>query len=199
MMNPYKGQSSKLMKLIIIALLGSISMVLMLLNFPLPMLPPYLKIDFSEVPALVAAILFTPMAGVAVEGLKNLMYMIYTGAADPIGVLANFTAGTLFVVPAAMIYHKFKTKKSLISGLIGSSVIMTIGMSVLNFFIILPAYTWFMGWETMSANLKLGTIAAGILPFNLVKGLIVSLMFIALFNKLQPWIKQKRMSSSNAA
>ena len=101
-MNPYTGQSSNLLKLIILALMGSISMVLMLLNFPLPILPQYLKVDFSEIPALIAAILFTPLAGVIVEGLKNTLYLIYTGAADPVGVVANFAAGVLFVVPAAM-------------------------------------------------------------------------------------------------
>ncbi|ARI76722.1 ECF transporter S component [Halobacillus mangrovi] len=199
MMNPHTGQSSKLLKLIILALLGSISMVLMFLNFPLPMLPQYLKVDFSEVPALIAAILFTPMAGVVVEGLKNTLYLIYTGAADPVGVVANFAAGTLFVVPVAMIYHKFKSTKSLVSGLVTSSVIMAIGMSVLNYFLILPAYSWFMGWETMSANVKWVTIMAGILPFNVIKGIVIGALFVPLFVKMKPWLEQKKVRSSSAA
>ncbi|MGI8315715.1 ECF transporter S component [Halobacillus mangrovi] len=198
-MNPQTGQSSKLLKLIILALLGSISMVLMFLNFPLPMLPQYLKVDFSEVPALIAAILFTPMAGVVVEGLKNTLYLIYTGAADPVGVVANFAAGTLFVVPVAMIYHKYKSTKSLVSGLVTSSVIMAIGMSVLNFFLILPAYSWFMGWETMSTNVKWATILAGILPFNVIKGIVIGALFVPLFVKMKPWLEQKKIRSSSAA
>ncbi|KHE71511.1 ECF transporter S component [Halobacillus sp. BBL2006] len=198
-MNPQTGQSSKLLKLIILALLGSISMVLMFLNFPLPMLPQYLKVDFSEVPALIAAILFTPIAGVVVEGLKNTLYLIYTGAADPVGVVANFAAGTLFVVPVAMIYHKFKSTKSLVSGLVTSSVIMAIGMSVLNFYFILPAYSWFMGWETMSTNVKWVTIMAGILPFNAIKGIVIGALFVPLFIKMKPWLEQKGIRSSSAA
>ncbi|MBA2175788.1 ECF transporter S component [Halobacillus locisalis] len=193
------NQSSKLFRLIILALFGSISMVLMLVNFPLPMLPPYLKIDFSEIPALIAAILFTPVAGIVVEGLKNTLYLIYTGAADPVGVVANFTAGVLFVVPVAMIYHKFKSTKSLVSGLVIGSIIMTVAMSVLNYFLVLPAYSWFMGWETMSASVKWTTIIAGILPFNALKGIIVGTLFVLLFAKMEPWLKQKRVRSSTAA
>ncbi len=193
------NQSSKLFKLIILALFGSISMVLMLVNFPLPMLPPYLKIDFSEIPALIAAILFTPVAGIVVEGLKNTLYLIYTGAADPVGVVANFTAGVLFIVPVAMVYHKFKSTKSLVSGLVIGSIIMTVAMSVLNYFLILPAYSWFMGWETMSASVKWTTIIAGILPFNALKGIIVGTLFVLLFAKMEPWLKQKRIQSTTAA
>ncbi|MFD2922766.1 ECF transporter S component [Halobacillus naozhouensis] len=198
-MNPYTGQSSKLLKLIILSLFGSISMILMLLNFPLPMLPQYLKIDFSEVPALVAAILFTPAAGIIVEGLKNTLYLIYTGAADPVGVVSNFMAGVLFIVPVSMFYHKFKNVKSLVSGLITGSVIMAIGMSVLNYFLFLPAYSWFMGWETMSDQVKWLTVVGAILPFNALKGVIVGILFIPLFIKLKPWIEQKRIKTSSAA
>ncbi|ELK45958.1 MULTISPECIES: ECF transporter S component [unclassified Halobacillus] len=197
-MNPYTGQSSKLLKLVILALFGSISMVLMFLNFPLPFLPPYLKVDFSDVPALIAGILFTPAAGIIVEGLKNLLYLIYTGAGDPVGVVANFAAGVLFVAPVAMIYHKFKTTKSLVSGLVFSAVIMALGMSVLNYFLVLPAYSWFMGWETMSAQVKWATVLAGILPFNALKGIIIGALFVPLFIKLKPWLEQKRIQSSAA-
>lgn len=191
-MQTTKTQSSKLLKLIILALLGTISLVLLFINFPLPFLPPYLKIDFSEVPALIAALLFTPMAGIIVEAIKNLLYLIFTGAGDPIGVVANFVAGVLFVVPVSMLYHKFKGNKSLISGLVTGTVVMALGMSVLNYFVILPAYSWFMGWETMSNTVKLSTVLVGVLPFNVVKGIILAVLFVPLYIKLKPWIEQKR-------
>ncbi|MFC7322142.1 ECF transporter S component [Halobacillus campisalis] len=194
-----QSRVSNLPKLIILALFGSISMVLMFLNFPLPMLPPYLKVDFSEVPALLAAILFTPAAGIAVEALKNILYLIYTGAGDPVGVAANFSAGVLFIVPVSILYHKFKSTKGLISGLVSGAVIMAVGMSVLNYFLILPAYSWFMGWESMTTEVKSFTILAGILPFNALKGIIVGILFVPLFIKLRPWIEQKRLRHSSAA
>ncbi|MDY0408759.1 ECF transporter S component [Virgibacillus soli] len=107
-------QSSKLLKLIILSLLGTISFLLIFLNFPLPLLPPYLKIDFSEIPALLAALIFSPMAGIAVEAIKNILYLAI-GTGEPVGVAANFLAGILFIVPAAVLYHKYKGVKSIIS------------------------------------------------------------------------------------
>ncbi|MYL21159.1 ECF transporter S component [Halobacillus litoralis] len=200
MMNRNPAQSSKkLFTLITIALFGTISMVLMLLNFPLPLLPSYLKVDFSDVPALLAGIMFTPAAGILVEALKNGLYFIYTGAGDPVGVVANFAAGILFILPVTMIYHRFKSVKSLVSGLVTSSLVMAFGMGVLNYFVILPAYSWFMGWETMSAQVKWITIVAGILPFNALKGIIVSALFTLLFVRMKPWIEQKSPRSSSAA
>ncbi|WP_226580127.1 ECF transporter S component [Halobacillus litoralis] len=197
-MNPLTGQSSKLMRLIFLALFGAISMVLMFLSFPLPLLPPYLEVDFSDVPALLAAILLTPAAGIIVEALKNGLYLIYTGAGDPIGILANFMAGVLFVFPVGLIYHKFKSEKSIKTGLVIGSLTMALGMAVLNYLIILPAYSWFMGWE-MSAQVKGYTVLTGILPFNALKALIVSVLFALLFIKMKPWIEQKRTRSSSAA
>ncbi|MGP4109217.1 ECF transporter S component [Virgibacillus sp. L01] len=185
-------QSSKLLKLIILALLGTISLVLFFLNFPLPFLPPYLKIDFSEVPALIAALIFTPMAGVAVEAIKNMLYLIVSGAGDPIGIIANFLAGVMFIVPVAVLYHRYKGVKSIISGLITGTIIMAIGMSILNYLVILPAYAWFMGWEDISQSAKWLAVSLGVLPFNIIKGIIVGLLFVPLFIKMKRWIEQKQ-------
>ncbi|UFT98187.1 ECF transporter S component [Radiobacillus kanasensis] len=186
-------QSSRLFKLIILALLGTISMVLMFLNFPLPFLPQYLKIDFSEVPALLAALIFSPIAGIIVEGIKNLLYLVYTGAGDPVGVVANFLAGALFILPVSMLYHRYKGVKSLVSGLATGTIVMAVGMGVLNYFVILPAYTMFMGMESMTPAIKWASVIAGITPFNFIKGLVVSLLFVPLFVKLKPWFEKKKM------
>src|SRR5690625_7432005 len=99
-----KNQSSKLLKLIVLSLFGTISMVLLFLNFPLPFLPPYLKIDFGEVPTLLAALIFSPMAGVIVQLINDLLYLLFTGAEDPVGVFVNFVSGIPFVITVDMIY-----------------------------------------------------------------------------------------------
>lgn len=192
MMQSTNMQSSKLLKLIILALLGTISLILFFLNFPLPFLPPYLKIDFSEVPALIAALIFSPMAGVAVEAIKNMLYLVVSGAGDPIGIIANFLAGVMFIVPVAVLYHRYKGVKSIISGLITGTVIMAIGMSILNYLVILPAYAWFMGWEEMNQSAKWVAVSLGVLPFNIIKGIIVGLLFVPLFIKMKKWIEQKQ-------
>lgn len=192
-MQSMNKQSSKLMKVIVIALLGTISLLLFFLNFPLPLLPAFLKIDFSDVPALMASFIFSPVAGVLVVAIKNLLYLAVSGASDPIGVLANFIAGIMFVVPVSMLYHKFKGVKSIVSGLVTGTIVMAVGMSVLNYFVFLPAYAWFMGWEDMSNTaIKWGIVSAGILPFNIIKGIIVGLLFVPLFLKLRVWIEEKQ-------
>lgn len=184
-----KNSTSKLMKLTTLAILGSISLVLFFISFPLPMLPPYLKVDFSDVPALIAGLIFSPLAGVFVVFLKNILYFIFTGATDPIGVVANFIAGVLFTLPVVLLYHKYKTVKSVVIGLIIGTIGMTVIMGILNYFVILPAYAFFVGME-MNETIKWASVFGGVLPFNFIKGLIVSSLFVFLFAKLRHWIEQ---------
>lgn len=188
--------SSKLVKLVVLSLLVSVSLVLFFISFPLPLLPPYLKVDFSDVPALVAGLIFSPLAGVLVVLLKNALYFIASGATDPIGVVANFIAGTLYIFPVAFLYHRYKGMKSVIAGLVIGTISMALVMSILNYLIILPAYSWLMGME-MNETIKWASVVAGVLPFNFVKGLIVSLLFIPLCMKMHQWIEQKRIKAAS--
>lgn len=185
-------RSTNLVKLIVIALLGAISLILFFISFPLPMLPPYLKVDFSDIPAIIAGIIFSPLAGVLVLLVKNGLYFIMTGATDPVGVVANFIAGSVFIAPVAYFYHKTKSVKGVLLGLIIGTLAMTIVMGILNYIVILPAYAAFLGME-MNPTVKLYTVAVGILPFNILKGIIVSLLFVPLFIKLADWIQTQHL------
>lgn len=194
MMKGSNGSSSNLVKLIVLALLGTISFVLMFLSFPLPFLPPYLKIDFSDVPALMAGLIFSPLTGIVVVAVKNLLYLVI-GTGEPVGVAANFLAGTIFVLPVAYFYHRYKSVKSIISGLIIGTVIMAISMSILNYVVILPIYAWFMGMEEMRTEGAMRiAVLAGVLPFNVLKGVIVGMFFVPFYNKMRSWIDQKSAS-----
>ena len=185
-------KSSQLLKLIILALFGTISFVLFFLNFPLPFMPPYLKVDFGDIPALIAALIFSPVAGVIVVAIKNFLYLVI-GGGDPVGVVANFLAATLFILPVGIMYHKYKEVKSVVTGLITGTIIMAIGMSIFNYLVLLPVYAMFMGMEEMAIeSVKRWTVLVGILPFNIIKGIIVSLLFVPLFIKMRTWIDQKR-------
>ena len=127
-------------------MLSSIAYILMLLNFPVPPFPNFLMIDFSDIPALIAALIFGPMAGILVELIKNVLDYFMTGSETgvPIGHMANFIAGILFVLPSYYIYNKLKTKKGMTFALVTGTLLMAIIMSVLNYFIILPAYSFFL-------------------------------------------------------
>jgi len=184
---------NKVKALVSIAMLSSIAYVLMLVNFPIPPFPNFLKIDFSDLPALIGALIFGPVAGILVELLKNVLDYFMTGSETgvPVGHLANFIAGLLFILPTYYIYSKMKTKKGMTVALIVGSVLMSAIMSVLNYYIILPAYTFFLNWPAMSATEIRQYIVAGILPFNLIKGLAMSIVFMLLFTKMGTWLKKQ--------
>ena len=180
-------QSKKLKKFVAIGMFSSISYILMLLNFPFPGFPPYLNIDFSDIPALLAAIIFGPAAAILVELLKNLLDFVMTGSESgvPIGHIANFLAGITYVLPAYYIYKKVSSKKGLIIGLVVATIFMALFMSVMNYYFILPAYGMFMNMDLGEA-IKL--VATAIFPFNLIKGVLIMTVFLLLFSKMQPWL-----------
>lgn len=191
MMQKTTMQSSNLARLIILSLLGAVSLLLFFLNFPLPLLPSYLKIDFSDVPAIMASLIFSPLAGVIVVAIKNVLYLAI-GGGEIVGVTANFLAGVLLVFPIGILYHKFKNVKSVVSGLITGTIIMAIGLSVFNYFILLPVYGLMMGWGEMTHSVKLGMVLIGILPFNVIKGIIIGALFVPVFIKMRRWIEQQQ-------
>ncbi|KGR90378.1 riboflavin transporter FmnP [Ureibacillus massiliensis 4400831 = CIP 108448 = CCUG 49529] len=186
-----RKQNLKLRSFVTIAMLSSISFLLMLLNFPLPWFPTFLQIDFSDVPALIAAITMGPVAGILVELVKNILDWIFSGAPTgvPVGHMANFATGILFILPAYYIYKKFNTLKGLAVGLVIGTIIMSVGMSVLNYFAFLPMYTYLLGWGTFDMY---ETIVLGILPFNVIKGILLMAIAIVLFRTMKTWIENQR-------
>ncbi|WP_228116160.1 ECF transporter S component [Fictibacillus phosphorivorans] len=186
-------QKGKIKQMVAVSMLSTIAYVLMMLDFPFPGLPPFLKIDFSEVPALLAAIIFGPAAGVMVEAIKNVLHYGIVGSFTgvPVGQIANFVAGILFILPVSYLFRKKNSVKRLSAGLILGTVLMTFMMGLLNYLIILPAYTWFLGADPMSSQMMLDLILKGITPFNLIKGTIITLLFVALYNRMQPWVMKQ--------
>jgi riboflavin transporter FmnP len=179
-------------------MLSSISFVLMLLNFPLPALPPFLKVDFSDVPALIAAITMGPVAGILVALFKNVLYWIFSGSPTgvPVGEMANFATSILFMLPVYAIYRKISSSKGLLIGLVAGVLAMTIGMSVLNYFVFLPMYTYFLNAPALTGSAMRDTIVLGILPFNLIKGILLSAVVFMLFKTMKTWLDKQRVQFS---
>jgi riboflavin transporter FmnP len=170
-----------------IGMLSSIAYLLMLLNFPVPPFPNFLFVDFSDVPALIAALVFGPAAGMLVEFFKNVLNYIATGSQTgiPVGHIANFLAGVVFILPTYYVYNQLKTNKGMTLALIIGTITMAVVLSILNYFLILPAYTVLMGFPDMR-NLVLPAI----LPFNILKGVMMSVIFMLLFIRMQGWINK---------
>ena len=163
----------------------------MLLNFPLPWFPAFLQIDFSDVPALIAAITMGPVAGILVELVKNVLDWVYTGAPEgiPVGHMANFVTGILFIFPAYFVYKKFPSVKGLMTGLIISTIVMSVGMAALNYVAFLPMYTYLLGMPQFDMY---ETVVLGILPFNIVKGILMFVIVTMLYRTMRVWIENQR-------
>ena len=168
------NKSSKIQKMVKIGILGAIGYVLMILNFPFPGFPAFLQIDFSDVPALIAALVMGPMAGIMVELLKNILDFMMTGSETgiPVGHFANFIGGVSFILPVYYLYKKTGSKKGMIIGLIGGTIILAGFMSIMNYYVLLPVYSKLLGWNMSGPEIR-AYITAAIIPFNLIKGSII--------------------------
>ena len=132
-----KGRS-KVRTIAQVAMLGAVATVLMLFEFPIPFLaPPFYELDFSEVPVLIGAFAMGPIAGIAIEAVKILLNFVLNGTITAgVGEIANFLVGCAFLLPAALVYRKKKTRKHAILGMIAGTVIMTTVACVLNAWIL---------------------------------------------------------------
>ncbi|GAB6107890.1 ECF transporter S component [Fusibacter bizertensis] len=177
-----------------IAMMSVLAFVIMQLELIVPIFPSFLKLDFSDLPALIGAFAMGPMAGVAIEGVKNLLHLMETSTGG-VGELANFAIGSAIVIPSALIYAKNKSKKSAIIGLLIGTVAMAIVGAMANYFVLIPFYTAFMPIDTIvelgtvinPAIKSVGTLVLfGIVPFNLFKGLVLSALTLVFYKRISP-------------
>ncbi|SER86924.1 Riboflavin transporter FmnP [Psychrobacillus sp. OK032] len=184
----------KLRKMLVISILGSIATILMQFNFPLPALPGFLKFDFGEVPAVIAVLTMGPVAAIAVEVIKNVLHWFINGSPTglPVGEIANLATGILFVIPIYFIFNKYRNTKGLAGGLIAGTIFMAVGMSFLNYVVFLPMYTYFLNIPATTGDALYTMIILGILPFNLLKGVIITVISLLLFNSMKQWIAKQR-------
>lgn len=176
-----------------VGMLSSLAYILMFMNFPIPPFPTFLKIDFSDIPALIAAFIFGPLAGVLVELIKNIIDYFITGSETgiPVGHMANFIAGVSFILPTYYIYNKLKSKKGMVFGLVVSVVLMSTLLSFFNYFVLLPVFMKLMNTPMSGPEIRQYVVSL-ILPFNLLKGFIISVLFMLVFSKMRGWIMKQQ-------
>lgn len=183
----------------ITAMLSAISTVLMFLSFSVPFAPSFLKLDFSELPALLASFTLGPFYGVAVVLIKNVINVFFTTTGG-IGELANFMMGSAFVLASGVIYKYKKTKLGALVGMLSGTVVMAIIGTLANYLLLMPMYSLIMPMDAIInlfqsinpyADSLLKIMFVTIAPFNLVKGLLVSVITYLLYKKLSVLIKGK--------
>ncbi|MBC1229092.1 ECF transporter S component [Listeria booriae] len=171
-----------------IAVLGAVAFVIMLIQFPLLPSAPFLKLDFSDVPAAIGGLLFGPLAIILIEFVKNVLEYLVTGSfvGVPVGELANFLSGICFVLPIYYMFRYTRSTKAMILGAGIGTVTMTVIMSLFNYFVLLPFYIT-VGGLPAGTNIA-ALVTTAILPFNLLKGVVVSAVFILVYGRMRSWI-----------
>ncbi len=179
-------------------MLGALATILMYLEFPIPMLiPPFIKFDFSELPALLAAYAMGPVSGIVVCLIKNLINLLHTQTGG-VGELSNFILGVCFVLPAGLIYKKKKTQKNALIGAFAGAVLMAVVSVFSNYFIVYPVYTNFMpmdailgAYRTINSNVSnlWDALIWFNMPFTFVKGLCSVLITFLIYKRVSPILK----------
>ncbi len=182
------------------AVLSAIAFVLAFFEFPVPLSPSFARMDLSDLPALIGAFAYGPVSGVLIELVKNALQLL-TSSTGGIGELANFIMGSSFVVAAGLIYKHHKTKKTAILACLIASVIMGVVATVVNYFILLPVFEAFMPLDQLIASFgefmpfiktKLDVVLFNAFPFNLLKGIGISIVTMLLYKRLTPILKERQ-------
>ncbi len=178
-----KGKTYTTKAMVTISLLSALSYVLMLLESPAYI--GFLRLELSDIPAIVGAFQFGPMAGLIIELIKNLIKGITATKTAGIGELANFIVSTAYVVPAAIIFRKMKSRYKSVVSFGAATVCMTVAGFLMNYFVTIPMYvTLSGGMENVLATAtvipgikdKLTLILYGITPFNIGKGIFLGVL-----------------------
>lgn len=194
------SKSANTRKLAVTALLSAVATILMFLSFPVPFLiPPFIKMDFSELPALLAAFSMGPLSGVAVCLIKNLINLLFTTTGG-VGELCNFLMGVCFVLPAGWIYKLKRTR----SGALIASVVGALSMAVLcipiNYYISYPFYTSLMPLDVIigmyqdlmpSVDGLLSCLLIFNAPFTLLKGALDVILAFLIYKPLSPILRKE--------
>ncbi len=181
-------------KIAITAIMSAMAALLMFIELPLPFFPSFLKMDISDLPAVIIAFAAGPIWGVAVELIKNIIHMTTTKTGF-VGEAANFLVGGAFVLTAGVFYKQKHTRKGAIISLAAGTLSMIIMGIIVNYYIILPFYSKIMPFDAIislsaKANTfivdKLTLILYGISPFNALKGIILSVVTLLIYKPLSP-------------
>lgn len=187
--------SSTTRRIAITGIFSAVAIVLMYLEIALPLMPSFLKFDFSEIPVLIAGFALGPVTAIIIELIKNMAHMPVSQTSY-VGELANFIMGCALVVPAAVIYKTMKKRTGAIIGMIVGTLTMTLTACLVNYFVMIPFYANVIGYP-VSAFIEMANKAGNKLvvdlwtlilfvfvPFNLFKGFVVSLIVLLIYKKI---------------
>ncbi|SFL13556.1 Riboflavin transporter FmnP [Lachnospiraceae bacterium KH1T2] len=180
-----------------VAMLSAVAYVLMFFEFAVPLMPSFIKLDFSELPALIGGFAYGPAAGVAICLIKNIIHLLNTQTGG-VGELSNFILGAVFVFISAAIYKKMHSKKGAILGAtIGAAAMAAVSL-VTNYYIVYPIYTVFMPMDAIIGAYQLilpsvkdlwQCLLVFNVPFTFIKGMCSVIVTVMVYKPLSPILK----------
>ena len=186
-----------------IGVFSAIAAVLMYFEISLPFAPPFYQIDLSEVPVFICSFSLGPVAGVVCELVKIILKLVLKGTSTAfVGDFANFVVGCSFVLPATIVYHRFKSKKGALAGMAIGTGVMTVFGSLFNAVYLLPTFAELYGMP-LEAIIGMGTavnklinsvstlVLFAVVPFNLIKGVLVSFLTFLLYKRIERLLKMR--------
>lgn len=183
-----------------VAILSAISYILMFISLPIPgIFPDFLKIDISDVPAIFGGMSLGPIAGFIIVFIKNLFQAMTASTTAWIGEIANLLIGGSYVVIVSLIYRHKKDIKGLLIGFILGTIAMIIVGCLTNYYMLLPFYAKVMPMEAIISmgniiNPRITDLRSFVIwmiaPFNLVKAVLISLITLPLYKKMEVILKK---------
>ena len=182
-------------KLTVTAMLTAVAVVLQYIEVSIPIVPSFLKLDFSDLPELIGAFVIGPLWGVVICLLKNLIHLPFTSSVG-VGEFSNFILGAIFVFVAGIIYKYHKTKKGALVASICGALAMAVVSVVTNYFIVYPMYAqlWAGGDMNVIINMYkallpvsdtlLKSLVIFNLPFTFGKGIVVAAITMFIYKPL---------------
>lgn len=191
-------------KITIVGAFSALAAVLMYIEIPLFFVPPFYKIDFSEIPVLICGFLLGPTAAAVSEAIKILIKLIINPTSTAfVGEFANFVVGCAFVIPASVIYQRNKTRKRAVLGMVSGTLISTALGMFTNAYILLPAFAALYGGMPVESLIAMGTevnsaigsmltfILLAVTPLILIKFGLVSVVVFLIYKKISVLLKMK--------
>ena len=201
MNNKTHGRSiSNARKITTTAVMSAIAFILMYIEVSIPIMPSFVKLDFSELPALLTSFALGPWYGVLVCLIKNLLHLPFTSSAA-VGELSNFILGAIFTLTAGYIYQAKRSKKTALIGSVVGAFAMALLSFPSNYFIVYPFYTNFMPMEAIIGMYQaimpsIQSLAQALLvfnvPFTFCKGLVDAIITFLIYKRISPIILGNR-------
>ncbi len=177
-------------------IMAAIAFILMYIEIGIPIVPPWLKLDISDFPALLAGFSLGPVSGIIVQAIKALLFfLLKNSGTGGVGEIANLLMGIAFVLPAALIYMKNKSFKRAIFGTLVGVVSMTLASGLLNYYLLIPAYAQIMPMEAILSactliNPAMNSVEAYVfmaaMPFTFAKGLLDGIIIFLIYKRVSP-------------